>query len=53
MSIDNKDVQDKLNELEKSRAQLEANLHAHVGAIQALQQLLDADKELGLPVEAE
>jgi hypothetical protein len=53
VSIDNKDVQAKLDELEKSKAGLEDNLKAHMGAIQVLQQLLDSDKEMGLPVEAE
>jgi len=53
VSIDNKDVQDKLDELMKSKVSLEDNLKAHLGAIQVLQALLDADKEIGVPVEAE
>lgn len=53
MAIDNETLTKKLQELEKSKAQLEMNLNAHVGAIQVLKQLLDDDKELGIPVERE
>lgn len=53
MSIDNKTVEDKIAELQRSKEALVANLQAHEGALQALQQLLDADKELAVPVEME
>lgn len=53
MSIDNHDLEKKLAELNQSKAALEDNLKAHMGAVQVLQQLLDADKEMAVPVETE
>lgn len=53
MSVNNQSLEQKLVELNQSKTALEDNLKAHQGAIQVLQQLLDEDKELVVPVETE